>query len=67
MINAQDWSVCTPGPQVLEGVVESPLITYQPTGDHTRTTQIHAGSCTNIKMLIYQLHNANMQYVKLGC
>jgi hypothetical protein len=36
-----------PGPQVLERVVECPLITYQPMADHSRTSfQIHAGTYT---------------------
>jgi hypothetical protein len=44
-----DWFICTPGRQVLERVVESPFITYQPTADISKTNfQIHAGTYTFI-------------------
>jgi hypothetical protein len=50
-----DWFVCTPGPQVLERVVESIRITFQPTVDRSRTSlQIHAG--TFLSVMLRLLH-----------
>jgi hypothetical protein len=59
-----DWFVCTPGLQVLERVVESLLITCQPTADRSRTSfQIYSGTYICWKYLFTEKIVHNTEYL----